>query len=86
MALLVHVCQPRSAEVQRMINSQPNSDPANDTYLSPADAAKYTGLSTRTIHRWIRSGVIPSYRYGRRIVRVRKSELDAVLRQSDEQS
>jgi len=49
-------------------------------YLSVADAAEYIGVSTQTIRRYIESGRLPAYRLGKKLVKVRDTDLDALMR------
>ena len=49
-------------------------------YLSLEEAAQIMSLSTRTIRRRISDGTIPAYQCGRRPIRIRLDELEAVLR------
>jgi excisionase family DNA binding protein len=44
-------------------------------YGSAAEAARYTGLSPKTIRRWVAAGVVPGYRVGRRVL-IRFADLD----------
>ena len=44
-------------------------------YLSVADAAKYLGLSPKTIYSWAERGMIPAYKVGR-VWRFDRAELD----------
>jgi excisionase family DNA binding protein len=50
-----------------------------DRYLPLADAAEYAGVTTKTIRRWIAAGNLTGYRVGPRLIRVKASELDAML-------
>ena len=45
-----------------------------------ARAAERTGLSTRTLRRRIAAGDLPAYRSGRRLIRVKASDLDRLFR------
>ncbi len=46
---------------------------------SIANAAEYFGVSTKTIRRWIASGLLTGYRAGPKLIRVDLNELDAML-------
>lgn len=48
--------------------------------ISINDAAKYAGVSTKTIRRWIASGRVTGLRAGPRLIRVDLNELNAMLR------
>jgi excisionase family DNA binding protein len=43
------------------------------------DAAKYIGVTDRTLRRWVSDGVIQGYRLGRKTVRVDLNEVDDKL-------
>jgi len=43
-------------------------------------AAKFAGVSEKTIRRYISRGIITGYRMGPRLIRVDLNELDALLR------
>ena len=48
--------------------------------LAPlADAVDYFGVSTKTLRRYIASGLITGYRTGPRMIRVDLNELDVLL-------
>ena len=48
--------------------------------LSIAQAAEILGLSTKTIRRRIATGDLPAYRNGRRLIRVKASDLNRLFR------
>ncbi len=48
--------------------------------LSIAQAAEILGLSTKTIRRRIAAGDLPAYRNGRRLIRVKASDLNRLFR------
>lgn len=50
-----------------------------DQYVRIGEAAKYLGVSTKTVRNWISSGRVPGYRVGGRIIRIKKSELDRLI-------
>ena len=43
------------------------------------DAAKYIGVTDRTLRRWISDGLLTGYRLGRKTVRVDLNEIDEAL-------
>ena len=43
------------------------------------DAAKYIGVTNRTLRRWISDGLLTGYRLGRKTVRVDLNEVDEAL-------
>jgi excisionase family DNA binding protein len=48
-------------------------------YLSLAELAQYCSVGKKTLNKWLRNGM-PYYRVGR-LVRVRRSEFDAWMKQ-----
>lgn len=51
-----------------------------DPEFTKAEAAEYRGVSQRTIDTWIARGYLRAYRLrGSRLIRIRKSDLDAML-------
>lgn len=58
----------------------PTSQPSR-RLASPAEAASYEGVSTKTIRRQIACGAITGYKLpGSRLIRVDLNEIDAMLR------
>ncbi len=47
--------------------------------ISPSEGAREVGVSRSTIHRWIRSGELPAYRVGRKLLRIDPAELSALV-------
>ena len=47
-------------------------------YVSIGQAAEAMSVSTKTIRRRINDGAIPAYRFGRRNLRIRVEDLEAV--------
>jgi excisionase family DNA binding protein len=43
------------------------------------DAARYIGVTDRTLRRWVADGVIQAYRLGRKTIRVDLNEVDDKL-------
>lgn len=52
-----------------------STDPVD---LSPAEAAAYMGVNDSTIRRWIYKGLLPAQRVGPRLLRIKRSDLDAM--------
>lgn len=46
--------------------------------LSPAEAAEYMGVHDATIRRWIQKGILPAERVGPRLIRIKRTNLDAL--------
>lgn len=44
-------------------------------WLTIADTATYTGVSTSTVRRWIKDGRLRAYRFGPRAVRIDPADL-----------
>jgi excisionase family DNA binding protein len=47
-------------------------------WLSTADAAKYLGITPRTLYRFIDEGQIAGYRFGR-VIRLKQSDVDLFI-------
>jgi excisionase family DNA binding protein len=47
---------------------------------SPAKAAGYADVSTRTIYRWIAEGRLRAYRTGPKLIKVDLADIDALIR------
>ena len=56
-----------------------SSDP--NKMLSTADAAKYLGITSRTLYRFIDEGLIAGYRFGR-VIRLKQTDVDAFIEAS----
>lgn len=55
-----------------------STDPhTSNPYLTLAEASRYLGQSIKTLRRRIASGVLPAYRFGPRLIRVRLQDLEA---------
>ena len=47
-------------------------------WLSTGEAAKRLGITTRTLYRFIDSGDLPAYRFGR-VIRLQEDEVDTFI-------
>jgi excisionase family DNA binding protein len=47
-------------------------------WLSTGEAAKRLGITTRTLYRFIDSGELPAYRFGR-VIRLQEDEVDTFI-------
>jgi len=47
--------------------------------LTPEDAAAMLGVCGASVHRFIKQGRLPAYRVGPRLIRVRRSDVEAFL-------
>lgn len=54
------------------------------TYETLADAADRTGLSVRSLRRYIAEGRLPAYRLGSRTIRLIPSDVDNLFTRSDQ--
>lgn len=67
--------------LKRILRTPPASDGsagALDPWLTPAEASAHAAVSEDTLRAWISSGLLPTGRVGR-VIRVRRSEIDALL-------
>ena len=78
----------RPEDVDRIIRgeNQPAGAPEKgedsglERLYSPEEIAEYLGVHVQTVRAWVRSGRLPARRIlGQRALRIRKSDLDAVL-------
>lgn len=53
---------------------------SDDDMMRLDQAAQHYGVSVRTLRRWIQIGRIPAYRFGQRQLRVKRRDLDALVR------
>ena len=51
----------------------------NPAFLRPADAAKYLGVSARTIRAWQNQRILPFSRMSKRCVLISVADLDAAV-------
>lgn len=49
------------------------------TYETLAQAAERTGITVKTLRRWVASGRLPAFRYGPRLIRVEPQEVDSLM-------
>ena len=50
-------------------------------WLGTAEAARYLGITSRTLYRLIDSGQLPAYRFGR-VIRLKQADVDGFVVQS----
>ncbi len=55
------------------------AEPTESPLLSLGEIADHLGLGISTVHRLVATGQLPAYRVGPRLVRVRKSDVEALL-------
>ncbi len=51
----------------------------DDGYMRRKEASAYLGISERTLGDWMKSGRVPYRRLGKKLVLLRRDELDAAL-------
>jgi excisionase family DNA binding protein len=54
-------------------------DPADSEWLTQDQAAQLAKVSTKTIERWRLGGRLPFSKPGRKIVRIKRTDLDRLL-------
>lgn len=63
------------SESPNAVNDQTDDRP---TFVARRLAASYLGVSERHVYRLIAEGALPAYRVGRRSVRIKVSDLEAL--------
>ena len=51
----------------------------NNDLMSPRAVAEVLGVSAASVVRWVKDGTIAGQRFGKRIIRIRKSEVERLL-------
>lgn len=51
-----------------------------DRWITQPEATNYLGVTDRTLRRYVAEGRLPAYRLGKRLLRFRQADLDALLR------
>jgi len=49
------------------------------TYLTPRQVAEELEVSASTVVRWVRDGTIPAKRFGQRVIRIPRIEVERLL-------
>lgn len=49
-------------------------------YLTLKEAAAYAGVSEITLRRWISAGKVPAYRQGPRLIKIKRGDLERLIR------
>ena len=76
--------RPEAVEAFAQRQRQPMPVGAPEVYLSPGEVAQRLGVNEQTVRVWIRSGKLPASRLaGRRVLRIRQSDIEAVLEPVD---
>ncbi|MFC1497118.1 helix-turn-helix transcriptional regulator [Verrucomicrobiota bacterium] len=57
-----------------------SSGTPSDRYLRPREAAQFAGLSTKTLERYRRAGLLKAHKINSRVIRYRLSDLNKLLR------
>lgn len=55
-----------------------SGEPAASQWMGTQEAARYIGVTPRTLYRFINDGAVAAYKMGR-VIRLRRSDLDAFL-------
>ena len=50
-------------------------------WMGTAEAARYLGLTSRTVYRLIDEGQLPAYKFGR-VIRLKRADVEAFVEQS----
>jgi excisionase family DNA binding protein len=53
-------------------------EPSEIQWLGTAEAARYLGITTRTLYRLIDEGQLPAYKFGR-VIRLKRAEVDGFI-------
>jgi len=53
------------------------AEPISDNYIGIEEAAEYLGVKVPTIRTWIKSKGMPFHRIGGKLLKFKKSEIDA---------
>ena len=71
---------PRSLEAEnaRRINTTEVQN-MNNKYMTPRQVAQELEVSAATVVRWVRDGTIPAKRFGRRIIKIPRTEVERML-------
>ncbi len=68
------------AEAIELFAKRPSVSDRSQSFLTPEDVAQRLGVNVQTVRAWIRSGKLPASRLaGRRVLRIRESDVEAVL-------
>ena len=51
----------------------------NNDFMSPRAVAEALGVSAASVVRWVKDGTMGGQRFGKRIIRIRKSEVERLL-------
>jgi len=51
----------------------------NNDFMSPREVAEELGVSAASVVRWVKDGTIAGQRFGKRIIRIRRSEVERLL-------
>ena len=56
-------------------------DTTMNKYMTPKEVAIELEVSPATVTRWVRNGVIPAKRFGARIIKIARSEIEQLVGQ-----
>lgn len=58
--------------------SDSDADPVVPRWMGTQEAARYLGITSRTLYRFINDGDLPAYKMGR-VIRLKQTDLDAFV-------
>jgi excisionase family DNA binding protein len=53
-------------------------------YMTPREVATELEISPATVVRWVRDGVIPAKRFGKRIIKIPRTDVEQLVAQNGE--
>jgi excisionase family DNA binding protein len=62
-----------------MAKSNRNSQPIRPAYLGIPEAAAFLDVDHKTVRRLITAGQLPGYRLGKRLIKLKVADLEALL-------
>lgn len=75
----------RSDTEQKEIRLKPFDQLRGKEFLTATEVATLLNCSVRTIYRLIRTGILPAVNFGRRMITVRRSDIDKVFEASNQE-
>jgi len=78
MALLASGTLCKTDNSQNLNNVEVTFEMNND-FMSPREVAEALGVSSASVVRWVNDGTMAGQRFGKRIIRIRRSEVERLL-------